>query len=494
MSYIITNGTMYCHRTKTQAVEIVAEIGQATKFSSRETAMKLLTRATKKLGGYRIEEVSQGSAPAKSADAKTSDKNDARVSEKKELHQDQETSRESGGKGRSQKREKKTNTPQAFESAESVNAGKSRDENSEPEANAAETSEATEAKETVTENGASGNQGRNGSRGRSRNNRRSSRKNGSPSSKSDGAASMPSPDQPASQTQSSQAWPEEPQSSTRELILPPDEQNHVAMPVITITTTKVGQTGNGNPSKPASESAPKPGADEQDKKPGDKDDTPAAGADDAPAKAPGAASSEGSAEDNGQASSQPPAEETGEKKNGRSRSRRGSSSRKTQSEAEDKGPMAEDKGSKTENKSSRAEEKSPRSSSASSQSREGAAKTQRAPRTRSDAATRRRMFTQQERYLVYNRAEGKCSICGQFIPLQDYTIDHIVPLSKGGTNDLDNLQACCSFCNKAKDDSIGGEFYDRIERIFLYQAKLRYGKKQAKKLKKAIKAMEEEED
>ena len=48
----------------------------------------------------------------------------------------------------------------------------------------------------------------------------------------------------------------------------------------------------------------------------------------------------------------------------------------------------------------------------------------------------------------------------------------------------------CSFCNKAKDDSMGEEFFDRIQRIFLYQAKLRYGKKQFKQLKKTLKELE----
>lgn len=30
------------------------------------------------------------------------------------------------------------------------------------------------------------------------------------------------------------------------------------------------------------------------------------------------------------------------------------------------------------------------------------------------------------------------------------TIDHIIPLSRGGTNDLENLQPMCWDCNKAK--------------------------------------------
>ena len=91
--------------------------------------------------------------------------------------------------------------------------------------------------------------------------------------------------------------------------------------------------------------------------------------------------------------------------------------------------------------------------------------------------------------MIYNRTEGHCGICGRFIPLEEYTIDHIIPLSKGGTNDPENLQACCSFCNKAKDDSVGDDFLRRIERIYLYQCEQKYGKKHVKKLKKILKKL-----
>jgi hypothetical protein len=64
-------------------------------------------------------------------------------------------------------------------------------------------------------------------------------------------------------------------------------------------------------------------------------------------------------------------------------------------------------------------------------------------------------------YAVFGRAEyntlrinGKldhlknkpCANCGK--PAN--TIDHIIPLSRGGTNDLENLQPMCWKCNKAK--------------------------------------------
>jgi hypothetical protein len=34
------------------------------------------------------------------------------------------------------------------------------------------------------------------------------------------------------------------------------------------------------------------------------------------------------------------------------------------------------------------------------------------------------------------------------------TIDHIIPVSKGGTNDKRNLVTCCHECNKTKADNV----------------------------------------
>ena len=43
-----------------------------------------------------------------------------------------------------------------------------------------------------------------------------------------------------------------------------------------------------------------------------------------------------------------------------------------------------------------------------------------------------------------------CVACGT----PSDTIDHIIPLSKGGTNDIDNLQPMCRSCNAKKNDSL----------------------------------------
>ena len=57
-----------------------------------------------------------------------------------------------------------------------------------------------------------------------------------------------------------------------------------------------------------------------------------------------------------------------------------------------------------------------------------------------------------------NRFEGQSGIC----------IDHIKPISKGGTNDLDNLALSCKYCNTHK-------FYFPVESFLKYLAYIRTG-------------------
>ena len=54
------------------------------------------------------------------------------------------------------------------------------------------------------------------------------------------------------------------------------------------------------------------------------------------------------------------------------------------------------------------------------------------------------------RHTLYGKQEGLCSGCRHHFPYRNFTVDHIVPRSRGGTDHLDNLQLLCGACNSTK--------------------------------------------
>jgi len=47
-------------------------------------------------------------------------------------------------------------------------------------------------------------------------------------------------------------------------------------------------------------------------------------------------------------------------------------------------------------------------------------------------------------------APGLCHYCKKKFPPKDLTMDHIVPLSRGGKSTKGNVVACCKECNTKK--------------------------------------------
>lgn len=43
-----------------------------------------------------------------------------------------------------------------------------------------------------------------------------------------------------------------------------------------------------------------------------------------------------------------------------------------------------------------------------------------------------------------------CWLCGTWIPLEEFSIDHVVHRYRGGSNDLDNLRPAHLECNKRR--------------------------------------------
>ncbi len=77
--------------------------------------------------------------------------------------------------------------------------------------------------------------------------------------------------------------------------------------------------------------------------------------------------------------------------------------------------------------------------------------------------TVRKYITPRKRKEIYDRDKGICQLCGRetrffrsaFDSPTDEgpragSVDHIVPVSKGGTNDPSNLRWACRSCNCAR--------------------------------------------
>ena len=58
----------------------------------------------------------------------------------------------------------------------------------------------------------------------------------------------------------------------------------------------------------------------------------------------------------------------------------------------------------------------------------------------------------QNKHILFGRQEGLCAGCQVMFPFRNFTIDHVVPQSRGGTDHLDNLQLLCGACNSLKGD------------------------------------------
>ena len=58
----------------------------------------------------------------------------------------------------------------------------------------------------------------------------------------------------------------------------------------------------------------------------------------------------------------------------------------------------------------------------------------------------------QNKHVLFGQQEGLCNGCGVMFPFRNFTVDHVVPQSRGGTDHLDNLQLLCGACNSVKGD------------------------------------------
>ena len=82
---------------------------------------------------------------------------------------------------------------------------------------------------------------------------------------------------------------------------------------------------------------------------------------------------------------------------------------------------------------------------------------------------KRKKYSKDARQLIYERADGRCELCGKKILLKDMTLDHINPLSMGGEDNVSNLSCTCKLCNHFKGNILPDDFFERISLIYFYQ-------------------------
>lgn len=59
-------------------------------------------------------------------------------------------------------------------------------------------------------------------------------------------------------------------------------------------------------------------------------------------------------------------------------------------------------------------------------------------------------------------ASGTCYYCGVQFAHRDLTMDHLIPLSRGGRSTKDNLVPCCKSCNSKKKTMLPVEWEEYI--------------------------------
>ena len=62
-------------------------------------------------------------------------------------------------------------------------------------------------------------------------------------------------------------------------------------------------------------------------------------------------------------------------------------------------------------------------------------------------------------------ARWLCVYCGCRLDVETATADHIIPLSRGGANDISNIALSCRSCNSKKHDKTVAEFIGGLDLV-----------------------------
>ena len=77
------------------------------------------------------------------------------------------------------------------------------------------------------------------------------------------------------------------------------------------------------------------------------------------------------------------------------------------------------------------------------------------------------MFDDETLSQIFNKTDGHCQYCGKKLAWANYgnpkgrggwEVDHSIPVSRGGTDHLNNLYPACVECNKNKGNLTGRQY------------------------------------
>ncbi|MFQ5330422.1 MAG: HNH endonuclease [Thermodesulfobacteriota bacterium] len=64
-----------------------------------------------------------------------------------------------------------------------------------------------------------------------------------------------------------------------------------------------------------------------------------------------------------------------------------------------------------------------------------------------------------------NRGKGLCHYCRQTFSPAELTMDHIVPVVRGGKSSKGNIVPCCKGCNNNKKHMVPSEWVEYLESL-----------------------------
>lgn len=71
----------------------------------------------------------------------------------------------------------------------------------------------------------------------------------------------------------------------------------------------------------------------------------------------------------------------------------------------------------------------------------------------------------QSQWWKNRRAHNRCHYCEREMPARELTMDHVVPLARGGKTTKSNVVPCCKECNEQKLHLLPVEWEAYLERL-----------------------------